>query len=144
MNLIQKVPTEHGFYFMSYYANDVNPSGLVEISLKKIKVIKDNILVVADDETLDGYPDAGFSLKTPDYVTSKFATLVNTYILSQNYDVSIEMVINEAVGYDDSFTVFIGPSHSSELLIVTQHTNGKVDQSIIRGQQALQVLANFL
>lgn len=140
MQLNQQTPAENGFYFLSYYANTVNSSGLPEVSLKLIKWM----LVVEDNETLDGYPEAGFSLKTPDYVTSQFATLVNTYILSQNYDVSIEMVINEAVGYDDSFTVFIGPSHSAELMIVTQHTNGKVEQSIIRGQQALKVLANFL
>jgi len=144
MQLNQQTPAENGFYFMNYYANTVNSSGLQEVSLKQIKLTKDGMLVVEDDETLDGYPEAGFSLKTPDYVTSQFATLVNTYILSQNYDVSIEMVINEAVGYDDSFTVFIGPSHSAELMIVTQHTNGNVEQSIIRGQQALKVLANFL
>lgn len=144
MQLTQERPAENGFYFISYYANTVNSSGLPEVSLKQIKSTKDGMLVVEDDETLDAYPEAGFSLKTPDYVTSKFATLVNTYVMSQNYEVSIEMVINEAIGYDDSFTVFIGPTHSAELVIVTQHTNGKVDQSFIRGQQALKVLANFL
>lgn len=144
MQLTQETPAENGFYFISYHANTVNSSGLPEVSLKQIKSTKDGMLVVEDDETLDAYPEAGFSLKTPDYVTSKFATLVNTYVMSQNYEVSIEMVINEAIGYDDSFTVFIGPTHSAELVIVTQHTNGKVDQSFIRGQQALKVLANFL
>jgi hypothetical protein len=144
MQLTQQTPADNGFYFLSYYANTVNSSGFSEVSLKQIKLTKSGMLVVEDDETLDGYPEAGFSLRTPDYVTSKFATLVNTYILSQNYDVSIEMAINEAVGYDDSFTVFIGPSHSAELMILTQHPNGKVDQSIIRGQNALQILANFL
>lgn len=97
-----------------------------------------------DNETLDGYLDAGFSFKTPDYVSSSFAKLVNNYILSHNHDVNIEMVVNEVVGYDDSFTVFIKPSQIEELMIVTQYTNGKVDKLILRGQQSLKVLANFL
>jgi len=144
INLTQIVPQETGFYFMTYYANLRNSAGVVDMSLKQIKPSGNDFVVVEDAETISGYPDAGFSIKTPDYVNKKFAKMVNSYIVSQNFDVKIGMEVNESVGFDDSFTVCIRSNNQPEITIITQYTDGRVEQSFIRGVAALKMLSKFL
>lgn len=144
LNLTTQVPQETGFYFMTYYANLRNSAGLVDVSLKQLKPSSNDVVVVEDAETLGGYPDSGFSAKTPDYVTKKFAKLVNSYIVAQNFNVKIGMAVNESVGFDDSFAVFIRSNIQPEITIVTQYMDGRVEQSFVRGVAAMKTLSEFL
>lgn len=140
----QHTLTESGFYFMSYHPEIRNSVDAVEMMIKQVKVTSKDVLIMDDDETVSGYPDAMFSDILPDYVTKKFSKAVNTFLMAYQFDVKIEWAINDSVGYDETLSVFIKPNKESVVAIVTQHINGQVDQTILRGQYSLTALKEFL
>lgn len=144
LTLNQNKLTDSGFYFMAYHPAETNSVGAIEMTLKQIKLTSKDVIVFGDDETLSGYPEALFSNQLPDYVTTKFAKIINKFMTTYQFDVKIELVVNDAVGYDESLSVFIQPNKESVLAIVTQHVNGQVDQTILRGQDSIKTLRNFL
>lgn len=144
LNQKQSTLTDSGFYFMAYCPSSVNAAGAIEMTLKQIKINSKDVVVLGDDETLSGYPDALFSNQLPDYVTTKFAKLINKFMMAYNFDVKIELVVNDAVGYDETLSVFIRPNNEAVLTIVTQHVNGQVDQTMLRGQASIKTLREFL
>jgi hypothetical protein len=60
------------------------------------------------------------------------------------FDVKIELVVNDAVGYDETLSVFIRPNNEAVLVIVTQHINGQVEQTILRGSESIKALKEFI
>lgn len=142
--LKEKIPQDDGFYFMSYYPTSTISIGMSEITLKQLKCTSADVVIVDDDETLSGYPNAWFSDKTPEYVTKEFANLVNSYIAGQNFYVTIGMVVNESLCFDDSFAVFVRSNTQPEITIITQYTDGRVEQTFVRGNAAIKMLADFL
>jgi hypothetical protein len=144
LTLKQDALTDSGFYFMSYYPSVLNSIGAVEMTLQQIKITPKDAVIIGDKETASGYPDALFSQQLPDYVTTKFAKALNSFMMAYNFDVKIELVTNDAVGYDETLSAFIRPNNESVVLIVTQHINGQVDQTILRGQASLKALKEFI
>lgn len=143
ININQKKITQSGFYFMSYNHNSINSVGVVESELKQLKVISDDILVLDDNETISGYPDAMFSLQLPDYVTNKFSKLVNDVVRSHMFDVTLKMATNDVAGYDETFSVFVLTPEPS-IHIITQHINGKTETTVLRGKESINVLSSLL
>lgn len=114
------------------------------MTLEQIKITAKDVIVFGENESISGYPDALFSKQLPDYVTTKFAKLINKFMMAYNFDVKIELVVNDAVGYDETLSVFIRPNNEAVLTIVTQHVNGQVDQTMLRGQASIKTLREFL
>jgi hypothetical protein len=144
LTLKQNSLTDSGFYFMSYYPSVLNSVGAVEMTLQQIKITPKDVVIISDKETTSGYPDALFSQQLPDYVTTKFAKTINNFMMAYNFDVKIELVTNDSVGYDETLSAFIRPNNESVLLLVTQHVNGQVEQTVLRGQASLKALKEFI
>lgn len=144
LNVKQSALTDSGFYFMAYCPSVLNSIGAVEMTLQQIKVTGKDVVIIGDKETARGYPDALFSAQLPDYVTTKFSKAINKFLMAYNFDVKIELVTNDAVGYDETLSAFIRPNNDSVVLMVTQHVNGQVDQTVLRGQASLKALKEFL
>ena len=144
LTLKQDALTDSGFYFMSYCPSVPNSVGAVEMTLQQIKITPKDAVIIGDKETASGYPDALFSQQLPDYVTTKFAKTINNFMMAYNFDVKIELVTNDALGYDETLSAFIRPNNESVVLIVTQHINGQVDQTVLRGQASLKSLKEFI
>lgn len=144
LTLKQDALTDSGFYFMSYSPSVLNSLGAVEMTLQQIKITPKDAVIIGDKETASGYPDALFSQQLPDYVTTKFAKTINNFMMAYNFDVKIELVTNDALGYDETLSAFIRPNNESVVLIVTQHINGQVDQTVLRGQASLKSLKEFI
>jgi hypothetical protein len=144
LNQKQSTLTDSGFYFMAYCPSSVNAAGAIEMTLEQIKITAKDVIVLGENESIIGYPDALFSKQLPDYVTTKFAKLINKLMITYQFDVKIELVVNDAVGYDETLSVFIRPNNEAVLAIVTQHINGQVDQTVLRGQASIKTLRNFL
>lgn len=144
LNQKQSTLTDSGFYFMAYCPSSVNSADAIEMTLEQIKITAKDVIVLGENESISGYPDALFSKQLPDYVTTKFAKLINKFMMAYNFDVKIELIVNDAVGYDETLSVFIRPNNEAVLTIVTQHVNGQVDQTMLRGQASIKTLREFL
>ena len=134
IQLEPSIPAESGFYFLNYYFHSNN-----EVLLDKLTLnLKNELISHKDKENVSIYEDSAFSTKLPDYITQKFVKIVNDIIVCNSYDVHIDFAVNNNIGFDETFTVFINTGN--ELYIITQHISGKVDSTMLYGQDSISKL----
>ena len=131
-------PTESGFYFLNYYFSEQKEVMLDKLTINK----KQELISHKDKETVSVYEDAAFSIKLLDYISQKFIKTVNEIIVCNSFDLKIDFAINDNIGFDESFTVFINTG--TELYIITQHIMGKVDNTMLYGQDSLSKLVSII
>ncbi len=146
LNLTTDRPETSGFYFVSFYTKNKNSIEPFEIFLEKLKVTNEKeVIVEEENDNMDDYPEALFSTQLPEYLTAKFSRIVNEIMKPHRDNFKISMAVNDAVGYDETFSVFISVNENEPAVhIVTQHISGNVDQMVIRGNDSVKALAALL